>query len=172
MVPEGAAGATFTCACGRPIEVPSLSELRTRAGLPTNAVAPEFIIETLLTRKEIPGDGCAECGAGTSDVIHIVADCERATKRRFGGFSWGVLIFSVFFCPPLLIYYWWWLVFYYQKPDEREYGRDKVYTLPLRMCGRCRPSLTDPSNVKRALCRIPEYYLLLEKFPDAKLIVN
>ena len=46
-----------------PIVVPSLSELRTRAGLPTNAVSPEFVIEHLLATGDIPtGEGCVNCG--------------------------------------------------------------------------------------------------------------
>ncbi len=168
MVSEGAAGVTFECVCGKPIVVPSLSELRTRAGLPTNAVSPEFIVEHFLVAGEIPGgNGCVDCGGEPADVVHIETECERVWKQRSGGFSWTAAVLLLIFCQPLLIYYLFWFYVYGDRGVEKEFGRDKIYALPLRICPQCRPRLNDPVEIKRCLRRIPEYDLLLEKFPAA-----
>ena len=173
MVSEGAAGARFDCACGRAIHVPSLSELRTRAGLPTNAVSPEFVIEHLLASGQMPmGPECIECGANPCPTILVTTECERATIVRSGGFSWPIFLFCLFLCQPLLIYYLWALFFFQARAEESEFGRDKVYALPLRICTKCEQKLRDSATVKQCLCKVVEYQMLLEKFPNAKVSVG
>jgi hypothetical protein len=62
------------------------------------------------------------------------------------------------------------LVWLFEKARIRptmEVGKDRIFTLPLRVCNSCRPGLTGTMEVKDALCRVPLYHRLLEKFPRA-----
>ncbi len=141
-VGEGAAGATFACSCGLPIVVPSLSELRTRAGLPTNALSPEFIIEHLLPTGELEsGKSCVACGTDTDALIHVMTECERVVKQQSGGFSWPVLLITLLLFP----FVGWYLVWAARTfREEQEHGRDKIYPLPARTAARTagRPAAT------------------------------
>jgi hypothetical protein len=169
-VGEGAAGATFQCACGRPISVPSLTELRTRAGLPANHISPEFVIEHLLVTGELVcGNSCVECGIDTDALIHVQTECERVFKVRSGDFSWPLFLFLLVFCPLFWGWYLWAFILVRASEEEHEYGRDKIYPLPLRICLTCQQKLKNPALIKQCLRKIAEYDLLLEKFPDAKV---
>jgi hypothetical protein len=173
MVSEGAAGATFDCACGRTIEIPSLSDLRTRAGLPTNALSPEFIIEHLLAAGQMSlPTACLECGAEPCPTVCVRTECERAILKRSGGISWPIVIFCLIFCQPFLVWYLWSLFVYPQAQEETEYGRDKVYSLPLPICSNCRDALRDTARIKALLGKVAEYRMLLEKFPNASVAIE
>src|SRR5713226_3088371 len=142
-VGEGAAGATFACSCGRAIAVPSLAELRTRAGLPATHISPEFVIEHLLLAPDsLTGKACVECGIDTDAIIHVQTECERAVKERSGGFSWPLFLFLLVVCPPFWVYYLWAYLLVGEAPREHEYGRDKIYPLPLRSCVTCQQKLS------------------------------
>jgi hypothetical protein len=167
MIGEGAAGATFTCACGKPIVVPSLTKLRVSAGLPANDVAPEQIVEHLLFTGEVPGPPtCIACDQPTDRVMHVVAECERVQKPAPPKLSWWVLLFvsPLAFSIARLMHR--------DTDPPPEHGRDKIYPLPLRICPRCEPMLSDPAHRQRCLRMIPEYRLLLDKFPGAMLSVG
>jgi hypothetical protein len=169
-VGEGAAGATFMCSCGRPIAVPSLAELRTRAGLPANHISPEFVIEhLLLTRDLVPSKACVECGIDTDAIIHVQTECERVVKERSGEFSWPLFLFLLFVCPLWWLWYLWAYVLIGERPQEHEFGRDKIYPLPLRVCKACQQKLSNAAIIKQSLRKVPEYDFLLEKFPDARV---
>jgi hypothetical protein len=68
----------------------------------------------------------------------------------------------------VLVSPWVWLVARWQR-DEKEYGRDKVYTLPLRVCPACQPTLRKRAGIKECLRSVPEYDSLLDKFPAARV---
>ena len=56
------------------------------------------------------------------------------------------------------------------KPsDAKVWGEDRTFSLPLRVCGKCSPGLVHPRKMREALCRVPVYRRLLEKFPEAKI---
>jgi hypothetical protein len=55
----------------------------------------------------------------------------------------------------------------YSRREPEESGKDRSFTLPLRMCERCRPALTDVESVTRALRSVPLYRRLLDKYPRA-----
>jgi hypothetical protein len=54
-----------------------------------------------------------------------------------------------------------------QGRGRREYGKDKIYTLPLAVCQECQSDLRGERKLKEALRHVPEYNRLLNKFPDA-----
>jgi hypothetical protein len=162
-VGEGAAGVKFPCDCGRTVKVPSLKDLRLAAGLTPYNLSPEVVIESLLLSGGLPlGNHCAGCGAKTDDVVHVVVECERAIVRRRGGPSWLLVLLSLLVSP------WIW-VFARREREEREYGRDKIYRLPLRVCPGCRPGLRDVAALEQALQKVPEYDDLLAKYPAARI---
>src|SRR5438552_19001998 len=102
-VGEGAAGASFACSCGKPLVVPSLAELRTRAGLPVNHISPEFVVEhLLLTPDALTGKSCVECGKETNAIVQVVTECERAVIVQSGGFSWPIFLIALFLFPVFL----------------------------------------------------------------------
>jgi hypothetical protein len=74
------------------------------------------------------------------------------------------LIFTAIFMPIRI-----WLR---EPEEEREYGRDKIYPLPLPVCSACRPKLNGAAAIKASLNKVQEYQMLLDKFPDAKVSVS
>lgn len=166
-VNEGAADGMATCVCGRSVPVPALTELRVRAGLSPYHVSPELVIEHLLAAREIPwGQTCVRCGAATEELAEVVTDCERAWTKEVGTASWPAMVFATLFMPM-----WAWVIAF-QRGEERQYGKDKIYPLPLPICGACRPQLSSPKAVKDCLTVVPEYRHLLAKFPNAKVQVS
>src|SRR5262245_25962734 len=53
-VRETAAGTRERCHCGRTVVVPSLHELRRRAGIAEPSLSPEKVVETLLWAGKLP----------------------------------------------------------------------------------------------------------------------
>jgi hypothetical protein len=136
--------------------------MRTRAGFPGCDLSPDLVIERLLAAGRLPpSKACACCGAETDEVLRVVVECERAWVRRTGGFSWAVLLLSALFLPVRI---WLW-----EKCEEREFGKDKIYPLPLPVCLGCRSALCDTRSIKLALRKVPDYARLLDKFPNAKV---
>jgi hypothetical protein len=145
--------------------VPSLKEMRLQAGLPAYNISPEAVIEHLLPIGRLPGSKiCVVCGTETDHSIQILTECERSWTERSGGFSWITLIFTTIFFPVRV---WLW-----ESVDEQEYGRDKVYSLPLPVCKECESAVRGRKAIKKFLDKIPEYSRLLEKFPDARVAVH
>jgi hypothetical protein len=160
MVREGLAGTRRTCTCGRVITVPSLHELRRQAGLAPYEVSPELVIEHRLASGELPAERtCVRCGAETDEVLLVRAECERLQVRTSGDPS-GVLM-------TLALLLTGWLIILPRRRQQSEYGKDKIYTLPLVVCPECRASLRNHKEIKTALRQVPEYRRLLDKFPDA-----
>jgi hypothetical protein len=157
-VDETAAGTTVTCPCGRDVVVPSWRELNASSSLVEHELSPELVIETLFAVGRMPFESiCVKCGAPTSKRIQVITECERAYRK--GGFSWATFILSALFLP-VKIFYW---------KEQVEYGRDKVYWLPLPVCQGCREDFQDTAVLRRGLRRVEVYARLLEKFPDAKV---
>jgi hypothetical protein len=168
VVSEGAAGARIQCACGRTVTVPSLDELRQNAGLPPTKPSPELAIEHLLATGMLPGTNrCAFCGAATEHRIVVVTECERAWTPRSRSSALGSVL-------GLIVFGWVFLVaslLYREGRNQEEYGRDKVYRLPLPVCTGCQPAVRGKATLQQCLRQIPEYRRLLEKFPDARVAV-
>jgi hypothetical protein len=164
-VTEGAAGRAIDCPCGRVIKVPSFKEMRLQAGLPAYNISPEAEIEQMLPAGQLPGSKtCVVCGKETDNSIQVLTECERAWSKHSGGFSWlTLLVTSLWF--PVRVWLW-------EGVDEQEYGRDKVYSLPLPVCEPCECAVRGQKAIKKCLREIPEYNRLLEKFPDARVAVR
>lgn len=152
------------CSCGKPIQIPSSIQLRKDAGLKP-IVPPEEVIERLINAGTIPGNGtCTYCGDETPSLLWVHAECERAFQHRGPGRFWSMVLFivSAVFTPIR--------VWVSESHDERLFGRDKVYSLPIYVCEKCKSVPMDTASLKRCMCKVPEYRDLLEKFPNA--VVN
>jgi hypothetical protein len=162
-VSEGSAGAKIPCACGRTITVPPLHVLRAEVGLsPYPGVSPEMAVERLLAAGRLPADNrCVGCGQETDQVTLVRTECERAVVRG-GGVSWPRLLLTLLAAP--------FGVLVIPRGDApQEYGRDKIYSLPLVLCEACRPAAQGPDALWDYLRRVPLYQELLTKFPAAKV---
>jgi hypothetical protein len=158
-VTEASAGGTVGCVCGRTVPVPPLTELRVRAGLPPYQVSPEVLIEHLLGSGELPPDNdCLECGRPTDGLAFVRVECERLWVKTGPGVFWYILL--GWFNILAAIFLWW------SRKEGAEFGRDKVYRLPLPVCEECRPKLR-PGLARDWTCRVGVYEQLLDKFPDA-----
>jgi hypothetical protein len=166
-VRETAAGATEMCRCGRSIVVPSLHILRRMAGVPEPGLAPELVVETLLLAGKLPQEeGCVLCGVRTETLIYCKTDCERAYVAS-GQPRWWAYALGFLTCGWLGV-----LAAAASRRADREWGKDRIYDLPLRICVACRPSLTSPEDLTAALYRVPVYRALLNKFPDARVTLS
>lgn len=162
-VTEGDAGAMLQCSCGRAFQVPALHQLRSQTGLTPHALSPEVVIERLLLAGRLPPTrACAGCGEQTDEALKVVVECERSWVRQTGGVSWAALFLGLL--PFILVH-----IFYRERPETKEFGKDKIYSLPLPVCLGCRPPLCDGMSIKHALRKVPDYARLLDKFPDAKV---
>jgi hypothetical protein len=166
-VRETAAGAREQCPCGRTLVVPSLHELRRRAGLHQPELPIETVVETLLLARKLPADDrCALCGTATDGLIWCTTECERAYVQSGRPARWVYLL-------GLLTFGWVGAaVVHATAEDDREWGKDRVFPLPLRVCAGCRPRLDGPSALRSALWRVPVYRRLLEKYPGARITVS
>jgi hypothetical protein len=166
-VPETDAGTAVPCRCGRRLAIPSLRELRRLADLPEPAVSPEMAVEHLLLAGKLPdGDRCVLCSVRTDSSVCCTVECERAYIRSGRPPPWVTLVGFAFG--------WLGLLFILAKESggqDREVGKDRIFSLPLRVCDRCRPGLTEPAELKAALNRVPLYRSLLDKYPKATLFL-
>jgi len=164
-VREGLAGTKRECSCGRVVIVPPLHQLRSNAGLNAYNVSPELVIEQLLVAGRLPPDkACVQCGQDTDELLYIDTECEKAVVHTPGKVALPFVLLSLLFSPvwALLI-----LVMQRDRGPQVEFGKDKIYALPLPVCHGCRGSLRNVSDIKESLCVVPEYRQLLEKFPHA-----
>lgn len=162
-VAETDAGSKMTCFCGRTVVVPSLRELRRIAGGPEASPSPELEVETLLLSGSLPEEEhCVLCGVATDHLITSETECERAHVQD-GGPGWGQWFFSIFF-----LFLTGWLVWKI-RGQEREWGKDRIFYLPLRVCSECELELTGTAELRDALCQVALYRRLLRKYPAAKL---
>jgi hypothetical protein len=161
-VSEGSAGAKIPCACGRTISVPALHQLREEIGLsPYPGISPEMAIERLLAAGRLPADNlCVGCGKETEQVVQVRAECERAIIRG-GRVSWLRLLLYILVAPVVLVIP--------RDGPPQEYGRDKIYWLPLVLCEDCQRAAQDPNVLWDYFQRVPLYRELLMKFPSARV---
>jgi hypothetical protein len=157
-VTEAKAESEVLCRCGGTVPVPSFFELKRLAGVPP--VAPELAIERLLAAGRLPEETeCVVCGVRTDDICRCWVDCEQAVVR-----PGGTGLHPVSLLTALLG-----LVVFSSRRAE-EYGRDRLFYLPLRVCAGCRSGmLQHEPAVKTALGRVPLYRQLLEKYPHARV---
>jgi hypothetical protein len=165
-VSEAAAGSETRCACGNTVRIPEWTELRVRAGLPPYNISPELLIENMLVKRELPfDDQCIKCEETTDNIVHVLTKCERIWVKDNSGGTWAKA-FAILFMG------FWGLILASRSREEKAYGKDKIYSLPLRVCPACLQTLRTPWDVKLCLRAVPTYELLLDKFPDAEVSIS
>ena len=166
-VRETAAGAREECACGRTILVPSLHELRRQAGFDEPKLPPEKVVETLLLAGKLPQeDHCVVCGCATGNFIVCTTECERAVVVS-GLKPWWVYLLGMLSLSWKVL-----LLIHASAREDREWGKDRIFPLPLRVCANCQPHLTDEAALMTALDRVPLYRRLLDKYPQARATIT
>jgi hypothetical protein len=166
QVEETAAGSTTACQCGLLVVIPSLRELRRLSGVSQPGLSPALEIEAQLLAGNLPQEThCVICGVATDACVHCWTECEKAYVEAVRPSPWAYLLafatFGLFAAAAVAVAR--------TKPSEAKvWGEDRTFSLPLRVCGKCSPGLVDPQKMRGALCRVPLYRRLLEKFPLAK----
>ena len=164
-VTEGSANAVIMCSCGKSIEVPSLRQLRQQAGLSAFAIAPELVLESMLTRGELPAErDCLLCGAQVASIRRFHVICERSWEKKTGDSRVASGLLAVL----TTIFFGWW-VYIRKQREVRQLGRDTQFTLPVRMCDHCAADVRDRQGMVRVLSEVPVYRQLLDKFPNAEI---
>ncbi len=159
----GDAGNQITCHCGRAMNVPRLSTLRAMSSEAGAQVSADFEIGTLLAHNLLPFETCCfECAAATTNCLVVQVVCERAIVIH-AKFSWFAIL-SVFLSPFLGFFFW-----RGRRPIPKEIGKDKIYSLPVRICPGCLERIDTSRELPRVLGLIPLYARLLAKYPKARL---
>jgi hypothetical protein len=161
-VNEGSAGTMASCTCGRSIAVPSLVQLKRKAGLTAEEINPELVIQSRLARGELPGDyRCAHCGIHTPEIVLIDVVCEKEWTQQKEGFRLGLFLVTLLF--PFKVISW---------QREVKHGRNVVFRLPLAICKRCQDEHSNIRDLRHGLRRIPVYARLLDKHPQVELYLS
>lgn len=150
-ISEGLAGAQVSCGCGRLVNVPSLTQLRTDAGLRPVEVPLNVEIDWLVQSGELPTALCIGCHAMGADVVEIYAACERIYVQKSGGVGWGLIILTVVLSGGRL--------FAWTEEEAVEHGRETVVRVPCRVCDSCRHQLLPPTA--KWLPRLATMFLVL-----------
>jgi hypothetical protein len=163
FVEESAAGRNVLCRCGRHIVIPRLRELRRQAGVPESSPSPELEVEALLLAGKLPQEHhCVLCGVATDASICCRTVCELARVREHRS-VWGYIL-------GFLAFGWLGLALGRAiSGAETEWGKDRIFLLPLRICDACRQTLSNPAELKQGLRRVALYQRLLKKYPDARV---
>lgn len=153
------AGSSTECRCGRQLDIPRLSELRSAAGetpIPLNTVER---IRAMIRQGELPvGDVCPYSGRPANETVYFDVQCERTWVRRRGPkffFGWIGLLMAL----------------YHDGPRE-EFGRETTIRVPLRIAGEARGQILrmrSQSKLKRLLLQTPIYGELLREYPQASV---
>ena len=163
-VTGGSVGAKLSCECGREVAVPTLRELREQAGEVGYKGSPELLVEHHLATGSYPTNGqCVDCLREAEEVLTVELDCERTLEKGGDSGVFGMLLTMLLFLPLGLF------VYFRRRERGRQIGQDRVYRLPLEMCGPCRHVVRKNADVRERLLKVPVYRQLLEKYPRAKI---
>ena len=162
------AGSKLACACGREIQIPSLSRLKSSVG--EAALSAEVRIEQMIQLGILPEEKrCLICGLYTEDVQHVWAVCERLeVKEPVGKSLWLQALLIILFG---LFFYVFILLLLFRREDESVHGRDVRLRLPLRVCRECAPDLESLETLREVIFKVPHYEELLDKYPHAELSI-
>jgi len=164
-VSEGFAGTKVSCGCGRTIAVPTLRELRHRTGQKQPTLQPEAEVEALLLAGVLPEeDHCVLCGDLTESILRCRIECERAHTKDdrpwwvwlLAFFAGGAIFGSIAMGED-------------KQNQTTEYGKDRIFDLPLRACRTCQNKIREKEDLKKTLWEVPLYRELLRKYPKAEI---
>jgi hypothetical protein len=159
------AGSHYTCACGKELVVPSLSQLKMAAG--EEVLSPVVRLEHMAQLGMLPQETrCVTCGQATTGVTHFWAICERAFVKRDPNREWWVVALGWLFLG------WLALLILLRARDDRVHGSDVRLRLPLRVCPECAPDLAGPGALSEAVLGVPLYADLLNQYPAAELALD
>jgi hypothetical protein len=161
------AGTTIHCQCGQSVPVPSLSKLRTTAGVGAYESGAIDTIRRMLDEGTLPwGETCAESGRPTADIIRLVVQCERLHAARDGSAARFLILF---FLGPFYI-------LLAMRAQEREaHGRETMVRVPLRLSREYHRGLARwwaHRRRRRLLTTVPVYAALLKEYPKATIRVD
>ena len=171
------AGGSVPCACGKPVAVPRLSELRSLAGSDAFVTNPAEAIRKQQAQGIRPaGDRCLLCGSMSPVFYACHALCESSHLKRGDADSsdnFGILLFRILFIPVLInaIY-----MSLRKKPSESEVrGHDIEVEFALPVCDPCAATtgkVTRPKIAKRLMANVPILAELLAYYPQLNLKIN
>jgi hypothetical protein len=155
------AGQTKVCRCGTPNIIPSLSELRRRAGQACYDTHISDKIIAMHAQGLLPEElTCARCGRDTPGILNCSVECERPYSHGRG--FWSTVLLG-------LLSPWWMLgVLSRDYKHSEVHGREVVVQTPLRMCPECAAQVhQQTSSARDILQRIPLYAQLFREYPKA-----
>jgi hypothetical protein len=156
-------GSTATCACGRRLQLPSLSELRVAAGLSAFEVSIRDRVKALGLEGRLPTErGCVVCARQTRHSMECLVECERPWVKA-PGFGKAFLLFL--FSPILAV-----AQLKQELEDHEVHGRESVVRTPIRICQPCFESARVSKRRCLELLRKTELYgQLLDAYPKAAI---
>lgn len=160
QVAGSSAGGRYTCHCGRPIEIPSLTHLKASVGLPV--ASPEFLLAGLAATGSLPLEqDCVLCGQSTREKATYLVVCERPVAPTY--MPWWQWVLLGWFSPLRLAIE---ATHAWKVPAV---GNDVTLRLSIRVCEECMQTLTTHRVIRDVMSRTPEYARLFEKFPAAAI---
>src|SRR5262245_55808052 len=165
-VTAGQAGSQVACPCGKTIDVPRLSELRSQAGESAGGASPELVILYTYANDNRPvgGDECVNCGTATTNRLACSIEYERPwLKGERSLISWlvAVLIFGIYAIIYSMI-----------RRGETVVGDQKIFRLVVTICPTCEKGGLTPRDLRNILCNEPQFQRLFEKYPSAKIFID
>ncbi len=160
--PAGYAGTRFACPCGKAVEVPTLSALRTT--VIEGETSPETEVAARGRLGQLPLEQeCVNCGRETDRAVAVLVECARPRSGMSGvTFLLGFLFFACFGWLGIVLWYW------FGRITMRDViGEYLAYELPVRVCTDCGADLTSSGAAMRAVTLTPLYARLLAKHPNA-----
>jgi hypothetical protein len=155
------AGQSKVCRCGVSNTIPSLSELRRRAGQASYDINITDKIIARYAQGSLPSEAtCAQCGRETTGILNCSVECERPYSHGRG--FWSTVLLG-------LLSPWWMLGVINRDYKHNEvHGREVIVPTPLRMCPECAAHVHRQTDVTRNLLqRIPLYAQLFQEYPKA-----
>jgi len=156
------AGGTRECACGRVIQIPSLGELRRRAGRRRYDADVAAKLRYMFATGQLPQQStCTRCGIETTNVLECWVECEKPYTRGRG--FWTTFMLGI--CAP-------WILAVERLcgayPRLEVLGRELVVNIPLAICPKCAARVgANGHDLRNLIHRVPLYSQLLKKYPNA-----
>ena len=163
-VAGSAAGTTFTCGCRRAVEIPSFAKLKAAVG--QSSFSADFALEQLIQTGRLPLEAdCVVCSRPTKNrvVARVACERERTPAREFHWYDVLRPTSGTSGRPSPIST---------ATRDARTVGVDRIYPVPVRVCGECAMDLTGPAAIRDALLKTPIYADLLRKYPDSQLSLH
>jgi hypothetical protein len=163
-VMESQAGTILTCACGKDVSVPRLSELRRQSSETTCDASPELVVryEYGSGKEAVGGDACACCSGVPVNRVLCFIECEK--PRSKGEHSWLFWI-----CISLLSLPWAFLYYVVRLGQRSEMTEGKSFEFYLSLCSSCREAPLEGDLLRKIVRQEPAFARLLAKYPAAKV---